>query len=157
MKRIIILILVFSMIVALFPATVAACDSNIDSGYSAIEYLENGDYIVTEFVANCPRSLSANSVQSTKSGAKIKTYYAADGTKIWNLTVNGSFSYTYGVSATATSASAIVNIYSPNATFVRKNAYTSGNAATATGTVRYGASDIYLTVSVSCDKYGNLS
>lgn len=157
MKRILCLILAISMMVALFPNAIAASDNSLGGGYSAIEYLENGDYIVTEFDADCPRSLSAYSVQSTKSGSKVKTYYAADGTRIWDLTVNASFSYTYGVSATATSASAIVNIYSSNTSFVRKSAYTSGNTATATGTVVHNSANKYMTVSVSCDKYGNLS
>lgn len=72
------------------------------------------------------------------------------------LPVNGSFTYNYGVSSQATSASATVQIFNNNATFVSKNAYTSGNTATATATVRYAAAITTKSTSVSCDKYGNL-
>lgn len=72
------------------------------------------------------------------------------------LPVNGSFTYNYGVSSQATSVSATVQIFNNNATFVSKNAYTSGNTATATATVRYAAAITTKSTSVSCDKYGNL-
>lgn len=122
---------------------------------TTIEYLENGDYIITEL--NHPLyswQTMANSY--TKPGSKTSTYYNSSGTAIWSVTVNGTFTYTYGVSATAASATASVNIYNSNASYVSKSAYTSGNTATATGTVKYNGLSTSKSVSVSCDKYGNL-
>lgn len=120
-----------------------------------IEYLENGYYIITEL--NYPSySVQAIATASTKSGSKTLTYYESSGTAIWSVTVNGTFTYTYGVSATATSATATVNIYNSNASYVSKSAYISGNTATATGTIRYDGANMSRSVSVSCDKYGNV-
>lgn len=115
-----------------------------------VEVLENGDTIVTELYEN------AIQPRTGKSGHKDYTYRNSSGTAIWGVTVDGTFTYNYGVSSTATSATATVKIYSSNADFVSKNAYTSGNTATATGTVSYNASVMTRSVSVSCDKYGNL-
>ena len=157
MKRMLLLFIVITMLVGLLSVTVTASEDRPLIGYSSIEYLENGDYIVTEFAVTQPGSLFSDSTMTTRSGSRTKNYYNSDGTKIWSLTVNGTFSYTYGVSSTATSATATVNIFSSNASFVSKSAYTSGNTATATGTVAYNSVTKTMTVSVSCDKYGNLS
>ena len=104
-------------------------------------------------------SLKANifAAATSKSGSKTKTYYSASNTAIFSVTVTGGFSYTYGVSASATSSVATVYIFDSSATFVSKNAYTSGATAYATGTVKYRGNSATLTVSLTCDKYGNLS
>ncbi len=115
-----------------------------------VEVLENGDTIVTELYEN------AIQPRTGKSGHKTSTYQNAAGSNIWAITVNGTFSYTYGVSSTATGATATVHIYSDTAHFVSKNAYTSGNTATATGTVTYNSVTTTRSVSISCDIYGNL-
>lgn len=114
------------------------------------EILENGDYIVTELYKNAIQPRTGTSGYSTS------TYYNASGNAIWDLTVQGYFSYTYGVSSTATSAEATVRIFNSNASFVSKNAYTSGNTATATGSITYRSIPASNSVSISCDKYGNL-
>lgn len=114
------------------------------------EILENGDYIVTEVYKNAVQP------RTGASGYSTSTYYSASGTKIWDVTVQGYFSYTYGVSSTATSAEAYVTIYNNGATFVSKDAYTSGNTAIATGTVRHNLSVATRSVDVACDKYGNI-
>ena len=71
------------------------------------------------------------------------------------LSVKGSFTYN-GSSSSATAAEATVTIYSSKASFVSKNAYTSGKTATATGTIKYDAVQTTRSASVSCDKNGNL-
>lgn len=157
MKRVVLLILTVVLIVSLFSVSVAASEEKSDVGYSSIEYLDNGDYIVTELTINQSKDYLPVSLMATRSGTKTKNYYNSSGTKIWSLTVSGTFSYTYGVSSTATSANATVNLFSSDASFVSKSAYTSGNTATATGTVAYYLVNKTMTVSVSCDKYGNLS
>lgn len=115
-----------------------------------VETLDNGDTIVTELY----RSLVQP--RSGASGHRTVTYRNSSGAAVWNVTVYGTFTYNYGVSSTATSATATVNIYNSNAKFISKNAYTSGNTATATATVTYSAMTTTRSVSVSCDKYGNL-
>ena len=156
MKQSFSLALVFMLVAALLIPVVQADDSPTDSGYLSIEYLDNGDYIITEYAQDLSRGLSPNSIMATKPGTKTATYYNSAGTRIWSVTVDGTFSYTYGVSATATGATATVNIYAAGATFVSKSASTTGNTATATGTVRYNGVTTSKSVSVSCDKYGNI-
>ncbi len=112
------------------------------------DVLDNGDSVVIELYE------SAAQLRTGKNGYKTLTYYNSGGSAIW--AVNGSFTYNYGVSSTATGASAVVEIFNSNATYISKNAYTSGNTATATGTVRYNTVSTTRSVSVSCDKYGNL-
>ncbi len=114
------------------------------------DVLDNGDSVVIELYE------SAAQPRTGKNGYKTLTYYNSGGSAIWAVTVNGSFTYNYGVSSTATGASAVVEIFNSNATYIRKSAYTSGNTATATGTVRYNTVSTTRSVSVSCDKYGNL-
>ena len=156
MKRVFTFILAAAMLIVLLSSTVAASEDLPIKGVRTIEYLENGDYIVTELSVNFSDGASPNSVTATKQGSKTATYYNSVGTRIWDVTVNGTFSYTNGISATATSASAIVNLYSTHASFVSKSAYTSGNTATAIGTVAYNSVSTTMSVSVSCDKYGNI-
>lgn len=115
-----------------------------------VDVLENGDTFVTELYQ------PAFQPRTGATGYKTGTYYNASGSAIWAVTVTGHFTYNYGVSSRADSASATVKIYNNNATFVSKNAYTSGNTATATASVRYAAYTTSKSTSVSCDAYGNL-
>ena len=156
MKQILSLALTVILIVVLLIPAVQAGGNPVERGYLSIEYLDNGDYIITEYAQDLSRGLSPNSIMATKPGTKTATYYNSAGTRIWSVTVDGTFSYTYGVSATATGATATVNIYAAGATFVSKSASTAGNTATATGTVRYNGVTTSKSVSVSCDKYGNI-
>jgi len=116
---------------------------------SSVEILENGDCIITEVYENAVQP------RSERTGYGKATYYNAGGTAIWDVTVKGTFTYN-GTTSSATSATATVNLYSNNATFISKSAGTSGNSATATATVRYNAVQVTRTARVSCDKNGNL-
>ena len=149
MKKLSSIILVI-VIVAAFAFPASANEYSVDR---KVEYLSNGDYIVTELHAINQAFLT----RSTKSGNKTRTYYNAGGTRMWDVVVNGNFSYTYGVSSSATSSSAIVNIYHSGVNYVSKSAWTSGNTASASGTINYQGLQQSMTVSISCDNYGNLS
>lgn len=116
-----------------------------------VEVLENGDQVVTEIY------LSAVQPMTGISGNAKRTYRTASGKEMWAVIVKGTFNFTFGVSSEATSAEAIVELYDDGCKFVSKNAYTSGNTATATGTVNYYGSISNGSVSLSCSIYGNLS
>lgn len=118
----------------------------------SVEYLEDGSYIVTEITQDVPVARSTRT-----SGSKTATHYGANGAAIWYVTVYGKFTYDYGVSSSATSATATVGIIDKNAKYVSKNAYVFGSTAYATGTVTYGVNSLSKTVSLTCDRYGNLS
>ncbi len=149
MKKFLSLILVLALFVSVLSLGVSAQGTEDILISRTEEVLDNGDVIITELYEN------ALQPRTGKNGYKVYTY-TSGGKTIWTLTVDGSFEYTYGVSSEATGAKATVRIYDSSATYVSKNAYVFGNTATATGTVYYYA-NITRSVSVSCDRYGNLS
>lgn len=150
MKRFLSIFLVLVLFTCTFSvaATAVPEDTLIST---TTEYLEDGSYFVTKVYE------SAIQPRTGKIGSKDSTYYSANGTKIFSVTVNGSFEYTPAVSATATGATATVARYTEKASFVSKDAYTSGASAIAVGTVSYNGINITRTVVLTCDKYGNLS
>lgn len=159
MRRVVSILLAAILLIGSFASVVGASEAPTVTKYSTIEYLENGDYIVTELVidsSDAPFQVKEQESRATKQGSKTAYYYNSAGTKIWSVGVTGTFSYTYGVSATATSSSATVNIFVSGATFKNKNAYTIGNTAIASGIVAYNGVSTSKSVSVSCDKYGNV-
>lgn len=150
MKRFLALTLTVLLLLASLPmaAFAAPADKLVST---TTEYFEDGSYLVTNVYEN------AMQPRTGKLGYKDSTYYTASGTKVFIVTVNGTFDYTYGISSKATGATALVSIYSNKASFVSKNAYTDGASAIATGTVDYSGDKITRTVILTCDKYGNLS
>lgn len=115
-----------------------------------VEILDNGDMIVTE------KYLDAVQPFTGTSGSATSTYSTASGKAMWALRVYGKFTYTYGVSSSATAAAAEIIIYDSGCKEVSKNAYTHGNTATATGSAQYGGAVTNWHVDLSCDIYGNL-
>ncbi len=79
-------------ILIIFSPTTAGADGVPGTGYLSIEYLENGDYIITEYAVDLSGGISPNSTMATKHGAKTASYFNSAGTKIWSVTVNGTFS-----------------------------------------------------------------
>lgn len=92
-------------------------------------------------------------------GAKAGTKTAvcvSSGTTIFAISVTGTFSYNGDISH-ATSASYSIATYVENAKIIGGNAYTSGASAFATGSVSYWGITLQKTVTLTCDKDGNLS
>lgn len=150
MKKILSLILVLALFVSVLSLGVSAQEPKDILISRTEETLDNGDVVIIELYEN------AMQPRTGKNGYKVYTY-TSGGKTIWTLTVDGSFTYTYGVSSEATGAKATVRLYDSNAKYVSRNAYTSGNTATATGTVAYNGISVTRSVSISCDRYGNLS
>ncbi len=150
MKKAISILLIILLTVSCCPFSAAAAEPEDILLSRTVEVLDNGDTVVTELYQDAVQP------RTGKKGHKVFTYRNSSGAAVWDVTVDGTFTYRYGVSSTADSATATVNIYSDSAKFIRKNAYTSGNTATATGTVSYNSVPIARSVSVSCDIYGNL-
>ncbi len=157
MKTVIRRVTILILLITMFSISAFASCIPHNEQFSSIEYLQNGDYIITEYAVESSTSLAKGVLASTKNGTKTASYYTASGSIVWSVIVDGTFSYTYGVSVTATASSATVRIYNAGASYVTKSAYTSGNVATASGTVKYSGINTTKSVSVSCDKYGNLS
>ena len=137
----------FLIVCFLFPncnITTAAPNYNI-------QYLENGDYIITEIYT------SNTILRTPTSKSKKISYYSKNNVFIFSLSIYASFNYTYGVSSSATSANAVVDIVNSSAVFKSKNSYVSGNTAYGTATVLYQGSNKSLNIHMSCDIYGNIS
>lgn len=150
MKRFFSILLCTILALSLFTVSVSAQGQEDILLSREIEVLENGDSLVREVYLNAVQPLSG------VSGHTSVTYRTASGKKMWGLFVYGSFTYTYGVSCSATSASAVVTLYDSGCKEVSKNAYTHGNTATATCSVQYGGVVTNGYADLSCDIYGNL-
>ncbi len=147
MKRFLSIILVALMLVS---CSIVASAEQVEPK-TEIEYFEDGSYTVT--VLEETNSFA----RAAKSGQKVKTYYTASDEPVYSVTVTGTFSYTYGVSAEATASSVVVSLYKDAASLVSKSATYRNATAYASGTVSYLGYTRASTVSISCDIYGNLS
>lgn len=92
---------------------------------------------------------------NTKTGTKTAACVSS-GTTIFAISVTGNFTYD-GTTSDATSASYSIATYVENAKIKSGNAYTSGSSAIATGSVSYLGITLQKTVTLTCDKNGNLS
>lgn len=115
------------------------------------EYLADGSYFETTLTVADTRTVY------TRTGSKSTTYYTSDNVAIWKLSLTGTFSINYGVSATATDAQANVTIYKSGASMEICDAYTSGSAAFGYAAVRYKNTYTEKEISLNCDKYGNIT
>lgn len=101
-----------------------------------------------------------DSLRGSTSGSASKDYYNSNGTKIFTVTVNGSFTFGSG-SAHTTSASGSFSPVSGSgwSSTPAISSGTSGSSAyaTASGTARKGAQSMNYTVTLICSSTGNLS
>lgn len=148
MKRLVAIFLSLFMIVSCCVVYVSAGGTNI---VSTTEYFDDGSYVVSEIVQ------SNSLVRTTKSGTKTSTYYLSTGVAVFAVKLTGTFSYTYGESAKATSASVIVTTYSDDAVYKSKFATYQNATCYGSGTVSYLGYTKTLTPQLTCDIYGNLS
>ena len=148
---IVLVVICFSLTTPVF-----ADSDNTNTLSSSIVYLDNGDYVVI-------RVEETVSLRSTvKTGNKHYNYYHANGTLLWRVTLTGTFEYTYGVSSTCTKASHKETIYDSNWSVGSATAYKSGNTAYADVTMDQRGLGILVyhknvNLTLSCDKYGNLT
>ncbi len=115
-----------------------------------VENLGNGCYYIETIYIP-----SIQSYSSAKTGTKTAQYIAS-GTTIYTISVTGTFTYD-GTTSDATSATCKIATYVDGATILSRNAYTSGASAIATGSVSYIGVTLQKTVTLTCDKNGNLS
>lgn len=130
-----------------------------DGGY--VVYYDDGSYL-TVSPAYDVTAVVERGTASTAAAHKDATYTNSDGELEWKYTLYGTFSFTYGVSATCTNASYSQTIYSGGWTFSNGNATASG--ATARGVGHYEKKFLFITIqtvdvdiTLVCDKYGNVT
>lgn len=125
-----------------------------------------GEEVVTEVFADGSYETESIYKMQTRaggtiSGSKVRNHYDSKGTLCWQFVLNGSFSYT-GSSATCTSSTCSVSIYSQGWYVISKNASKSGNTASANATMGESsggvlANKVSASITLRCDKNGNLS
>lgn len=120
-----------------------------------IIYFEDGSYLTTVITGGTSRA----SGSFTKT--KTSTYYESNGTAVWDIALTASFIYT-GISATCTSCSGKVTVYSSNWYEISKS--TSRDGGSAFCNVEMGRKVLGITlekvphtVTLTCDKDGNVS
>lgn len=153
MKRVFALLLTLILCLGCLPAAFAA-EPEYEIIHETTEYLPDGTKVTV--------TLSVQPVRTrgrvyTVNGKKDYTY-GSD----WTFTVYGSFSVNEGVSVSCTSDSYGSSIFNSAWTRASGTSGHSGATATASGTMTryYGGAPVqtvYPSVSVSCDKYDNLS
>lgn len=154
-KRIIVVMLVAALSLGCFTAMAGAASAEPETKTVSVTRidLDNGDYWLEEVVEYTDAPVTR--ATSYKSGYKTSTYVSG-GSAIYTVRVDGSFGYN-GTSAWATGAAATVTLHTSAATYVTKSSSYSGNSATATGTVQYNGGNRTRSVTLYCDKDGNLS
>ncbi len=125
-----------------------------------------GEEVVTEVFADGSYETESIYKMQTRaggtiSGSKVRNHYDTKGTLCWQFVLNGSFSYT-GSSATCTSSTCSVSIYSQGWYVISKNASKGGNTASANATMGESsggvlANQVSASLTLRCDKNGNLS
>lgn len=159
MKKMICILLSLTLLFGNVLITNAASESFPES----VEYLEDGSYFVTAIEVTPDSNSSVFRASTSKcSGSKTVTYKSSSGTKLWSVTINASFSYVKGTSATCTNATISTAVYSSLWKVSNKSSTKSGNkaSATATGTQYNGSTaigSIRKTVTLTCSTYGNIS
>ena len=116
-----------------------------------VEQYENGAYaVVTVYDDTIARA-------GTKTGHKDYKYYVS-GSLAWTYTVHGSFSYN-GSSASCTAASATCDIRDSGWKLTSNEAYPSGSAAVAKGTMRRSSDgrEVYPKVTLTSTPNGVLA
>ena len=151
MRRIFALVISFLIMITLLTTTVSAEVFREET----VWYFEDGSYIVETFCVIQSRA------SGSKTGSRTKTFYGSDGSLDWIVDLTGSFSYT-GTSATCTSSTCNVTIYDSSWYTVSKSSGKSGNTATASATMGekllgVTVRQVPVSLSISCDKDGNLS
>lgn len=129
---------------------------------STVTYFEDGSFLTVSPVEAIEESASARATAMTIYARRDATYTTSDGTVEWKYTLNGTFSYVYGVSATCTDASYTYVINDDSWSFSNGSATKSGNVARGKGTFKYKVLLITIQtqkvdLTLTCDVYGDVT
>lgn len=153
MKKFLSLLICCLLIGNIFALSVAAVELEDEEQIIISQTVENmGNdcyYVETIYVP------AIQSYANAKTGTKTAEYITS-GRTIYTISVTGTFTYD-GSTSDATSAAVSISTHVASASILSRNAYTSGASAIATGSVSYLGLTLQKTVTLTCDKNGNLS
>ena len=162
MKKLILSVtLIISLFLTFVVSTTAApltTASQVDESATVIYYEDGSKLTISAPIVEDVYSRATY----TKSASKDARFEDSDGNIEWEYTLHATFSYTYASSAVCTDTYYTQTIYEGNWTFSNGAATKSG--ATATGAGNYVKKVLFVTVknikidiSLTCDKYGNIT
>lgn len=151
MKRFVAFFAAFILTISALPFAIGA--ERYD-GESLVVQFEDGSYITEKI------TLTQFRRGGTVSGSKEKNLYDSNGNICWKAILYGTFSYN-GSSATCTSSSCDVTLYSSDWYVISKSAGKSGNSATASVTMGELAAGVTvsrmpISLTLKCDGKGNV-
>ena len=151
MERFVAFFVAFVLTISALPLAIGA--EKYD-GESLVVQFEDGSYITEKI------TLTQFRRGGTVSGSKEQNLYDSNGNICWKVILYGTFSYN-GSSATCTSSSCDVTLYSSDWYVISKSAGKSGNSATASVTMGELAagvtvSRVPVSLTLKCDGKGNV-
>lgn len=150
MRKVILLFVLAAMLISLIAVNGFAAEKEM-----TVTYFEDGSYIVDTIEVSLARA------SGSTSGSKTRSYYDNDGVLNWKAVLSGSFTYNDS-GATCTSSSVSVTVYDSSWYTISKSSSKSGNTASASVTMDRKVLGVTVeqkavSISLSCDKNGNLS
>lgn len=136
-------------------ALVWVSDRSSEHITTAVEYRSNGDTIVTEF-RETGRSFSRDAGIRNPSGKIEKTYYLADGTKVWSLSFYGEFRCENGIPSQAIMSTAVLHRYLPGVSLVYQDDDVDRTLAYSAASIRYAGETLNVYVRLQCDPEGQI-
>lgn len=152
MKRFVLLVLSLILLITVLPIQSALANNNTPG--SKILYFADGFYL--EIAITEISTKASNEIIGTNS----YTYKNASGSIQWTATLTAKFTYT-GTSSVCTSTSTSYSITNTDWHLISKSSSKSEN--TATGDFSFGytslgsTTTVPVTLTLRCDRYGNLS
>ncbi len=152
MKKLFSILVCFLLVVTtvFLPVSAQAAENEQIIISQTVEFISEDCYFVETIYVPSTQTYS-----NTKTGTKVAECISS-GTSIFTISVTGTFTYN-GTSAQATSASGSISALVSGVTLNSRRAYTSGASACAFGSVNYNGVTLQKTVTLTCDKNGNLS
>lgn len=126
-----------------------------------IEYLKNGDRIVTVIEDATPDDTAVSPLATTKTITKTKTryYQSNSGTNLWSASITATFTYD-GSTSKCTSCSHSAAAYAQYWSIKSVSSSKSGNSATTDCVATYTyvfATDYSMSVTITCSANGTIS
>ena len=165
MKKVLSFILVLCVMLSAFAAPVNAqtldTDSNEKIVSRTVEMLDDG-YLLETVVTEEITEVTARANEYVRAGSVTRNFKNSDGDVLWSFTLRGQYDVVEGVSSVCTLAKHSYNIYDNS--WSLDSASTSKSANKAIGNATFKKKVLFVTtdtksftLTLTCDKYGNLS
>lgn len=162
MKKTILLVGMILCVLFSSVSGVFAVENSVEDGGDYVIYHEDGGYTIVSDIEKTVTPSLAKSMTSTVFAKRDATHYDANGNAVWVYTLRAYFDYVEGVSAECTDAMDSYDIEDSSWEFSEGEAVCSGNQAVASAVFKekvlfVTTKTVPVTITITCDEYGNLS